>query len=93
MAINKFQNLDSIKLVEDELRSKLAEADRKLTEAQNRENQLEREKVELREKHEQTLEQMQKLKDDLDDGRQETENVNISFFRFFFFSLLNLTSK
>ncbi|MCP9266228.1 Major antigen [Dirofilaria immitis] len=68
------KNLESIKLVEDELRNKLAEAERKLAEAQNRENQLEREKVEIKEKYEQTLAQIQKLKDDLEDARQAAES-------------------
>lgn len=78
--------MESIKLVEDELRNKLAEAERKLAEAQSRENQLERENEDLKENYEQALEQIQKLKDDLEDVRQDSEKVSIYIFFFPTFS-------
>lgn len=83
MKKNLFQNLESIKLVEDELRDKLTATERKLAEAENREDQLQRASAELNEKYEQTLTQIQKLKEDLDDARHEAENVANQIYLFF----------
>ncbi|VDM97501.1 unnamed protein product, partial [Thelazia callipaeda] len=68
------KNLESVKLVEDELRNRLTDAEKKLAEARNRENQLERHNLELKGNYDQVLAQVQKLKDDLDDARQDAQN-------------------
>lgn len=71
-----FQNIESIRLIEDELRHRLNECEQKLAEADNRENLLERGNQELKEKYEAALEQAQKLRDELEDARQEAERVS-----------------
>ncbi|VDM43445.1 unnamed protein product [Toxocara canis] len=67
------KNLESIKIVEEELRAKLSAAEQKVAESQNRENELERENREWDEKYQAVSNQIQKLKDDLEDTRNEAD--------------------
>ncbi|MFH4974626.1 hypothetical protein AB6A40_001335 [Gnathostoma spinigerum] len=67
------KNLDSIKLVEDELRNKLAIAEKKLAETLERESELTRENKELHEKYTSINTTLQKLRDDMEDARNEAE--------------------
>uniref|UniRef100_A0A0N5AFE4 CEP209_CC5 domain-containing protein n=1 Tax=Syphacia muris TaxID=451379 RepID=A0A0N5AFE4_9BILA len=66
-------NLESMKLVEDELRHKLDEAEKRLAETQDKLAESEREIREWEEKYDTLYNQMQKLKDDIENIRNDAE--------------------
>lgn len=71
--------MDSIKVVEDELRDKLNATEKKLADSQNRENELERENREWEEKYQTVSNQLQKLREDFDEARNEADKVSALF--------------
>lgn len=65
-----------MRLVEEELRHKLAEAEKKLAETVSQLSDAEREIKEWEEKYNLLYSQMQKLKDDIENVRNEAEKVS-----------------
>ena len=65
-----------MKLVEEELRNKLNEAEKKIAEGLNRLSDAEREAKEWEEKYHTCYSQLQNLKDDLENARNEADKVN-----------------
>ena len=67
------KNLDAIKLIEEELQEKLATTEKRLADALNLQNELEREKREYDDRLQTLATQNSKLRDDFEDARNEAE--------------------